>query len=396
MTSKMPYTDSDTDRRIQKLARRMRLVSRVHRAKHPLKPAPWRIGHFLLPVWSNGRPAHKALMWYHNQGCAWAREAGCTMCNFGEREEKFIDDKVVGDFKVELQKLDPGTRIIHLGPGGSFLRDYEVNSKLRSRLVKSLEVFPFLESVGLETRAETIIKGRIKGLIKALPKSVRELALGFGLESANELILRVAINKNQHIRDLERAIESVHEVNESDRKKRVIVDCYVLLKPPFITEAEAIQDAISSINWAYDRGVDTVSLFVNTVKKNTICAYLAHKSGLKRPLKYEPPYLLSVFEVLKGLTPDYRRRTNILGFTSGNPYSGAPRACKLCWHVLYGLISAHNYTRDPALLNISQELRCECREKWLRETSRPSPGDLYGRFDQYVGWLEKEFPTVST
>ena len=62
--------------------------------------------------------------------------------------------------------------------------------------------------------------------------------------------------KGEHIRDLEAAIQHVHSVNDEFPKIRAVVDCYVLLKPPFLTESEAIQDAIRSIDWAYDRGVD--------------------------------------------------------------------------------------------------------------------------------------------
>ena len=103
------------------------------------------------------------------------------------------------------------------------------------------------------------------------------------------------------------------------------------------------------------------------------------------------PYLFSAFEVLRGLPPDYRRRTGVLGFTSGNPYIGAPRACDLCWHVLHGAISAHNYTRDPALLSSVQELRCSCRNDWLQELSQPSPQALLPRFNEYIARLEREF-----
>ena len=384
----MKIRDSSEREEINRLARRMSAVARAFRKRYPLEEAPWRAGHYLLPVWSHGRPAHKALIWYHNQGCAWARKAGCTMCNFGERDDVPLDETVVADFRRELDKLDPGTRFIHLGPGGSVLQESEIRTSLRHDLVQSLERLPFLEGVGLETRAETIREDRLENLLAVLPPHVTELALGFGLESADELILRVAVNKAEAIEDIERAIERVLKVNARTPDRHVVVDCYVLLKPPFLTEGEAIEDAIESITWAYDHGAETVSLFVNTMKRNTICAWLNARTEDDGPYRYQTPYLYSAFEVLAGLRPEHRARTGVLGFTSGNPYVGAPRACDLCWHVLHGLLSAHNYTRDTALLSAAREVRCECRTNWLKELSQPAPGPLLPRFRSYVSRME--------
>ena len=381
------FAEADIDR----LAKRMTRVAVAFRRLWPLDTAPWRSGHYLIPICSQGRPAHKVLIWHHNAGCAWARKAGCTMCNFGERRDVPAEELILADFEAELRKLDPGTRVLHLGPGGSVFEAKELPADLRAKLVATLKILPFLESFGLETRANTLRQDRIETLLELLPRHVTELALGFGIESADDLILRVAVNKGERSAEFDYALQEVMAVHRRQGFRRVVADCYVLLKPPFLTEAEAIEDAIRSITWAYDRGADTVTLFANTIKRNTLCAHLAAKAGAETPFRYETPWLHSVFEVLAGLPPDYRRRTGVLGFTSGNPYVGAPRACDLCWHVLHGLIAAHNYTRDPALLNAAGELRCDCRQRFLQELSQPSPAPLPQRFDDYIGRLEAEF-----
>ncbi|MFZ1641924.1 MAG: hypothetical protein WAV07_10960 [Candidatus Contendobacter sp.] len=376
---------------IDALARRMARVAYEFRRRFPLETAPWRSGHYLIPICSHGRPAHKVLIWHHNAGCAWARKAGCTMCNFGERRDVPPEEFILADFEAELRKLDPGTRFLHLGPGGSVFEAKELPAELRAKLVSTLKILPFLESFGLETRANTIRQDRIEALLELLPRHVTELALGFGIESIDELVLRVAVNKSERCAEFVHALNEVIAVHRRQTFRRVVADCYVLLKPPFLTEAEAIEDAIRSITWAYDRGADTVMLFANTIKRNTICAHLASKTDAEIPYRYQTPWLYSVFEVLAGLPPDYRRRTGVLGFTSGNPYAGAPRACDLCWHVLHGLIAAHNYTRDPALIGAATELRCSCRNEFLRQLSQPAPAPLSERLAAYIGRLETEF-----
>lgn len=376
---------------IDSLARRMKQISRNFRMEFPLTSAPWNVGHYQIAICSHGRPAHKALVWYHNKGCAWAEKAGCTMCNFGVSDSVPNDEKVAAGFEAEIAKLDIGTRFLHLGPGGSVLQETETNSELRARLFSTLRELPFLEGVGLETRAETIRVDRIEALARQLPLGVKELALGFGVESANELVLRVCVNKGERIRDLERALATVRKANHQIDRLAVTADCYVLLKPAFMNEREAIEDAIRSISWAYEAGAETVTLFANTVKENTICWWLSNQKDLLAPLRFRPPFLYSVFDVLGALPIDQRLKTNVLGFTSGSPFVGAPRSCPLCWNVLHGLIATHNYTRDPAILDCASQIQCSCRAEWQSEVFNPDENSLLERLPAYLEVLEHHF-----
>jgi uncharacterized Fe-S cluster-containing MiaB family protein len=95
------------------------------------------------------------------------------MCNFGERDDVPLDDAVVNDFHSELNRLDPGTRFIHLGPGGSVFQEHELGHDLRRRLFASLDRLPFLEAVGLETRAETVRIDRIEEILLLLQNMLR-------------------------------------------------------------------------------------------------------------------------------------------------------------------------------------------------------------------------------
>lgn len=385
------FCDTPSLNDTNQLVRRMMRIATKFRKANPLQKGPWQCAHYLIPVNSHGRPGHKTLIWYHNRGCAWASEAGCTMCNFGEGREVPEDDLVLADFRAELQRLDPGSRFVHLGPGGSFFVRRELSVEMRRKLVELTTTLPFLEGLGFETRANTIRQDRIETLLSLLPPHVTELSLGFGLESANEFILRVAVNKNERIADFEHAISEIAAVQRRHPTRRVVSDCYILLKPPFLTEAEAIDDAIRSVTWALDRGVETVTLFPNTLKNRTLCSHLAGKSDEAPPYRYQTPWLHSVFDVLNGLPPQYRRRTIVLGFTSGNPYAEAPRHCDLCWHVLHGLLAAHNYTRDPAVLRAATEVRCTCRRTQWEEISHPPPEPLFKRMPSYLSKLETEF-----
>ena len=175
------------------------------------------------------------------------------------------------------------------------------------------------------------------------------------------------------------------EIN-SRSERPVVVDCYVLLKPLWLSEAEAVRDAINSINWAYDQGAETVSLFINTIKKNTLCHFTHQLDHFPAPFRYETPYLYSVFEVLRALPDERRQRTLVLGITSGMPYDIGPRSCPLCDNILNGTITAHNFTRRVELLDQVNKIRCACRSGWEEEMRQHH--DIHQHIDEYLRELE--------
>ncbi len=367
----------------------MAKLSARFRSSHPLTPGRFRTGHYLAPICPDGKPAHKALVWYPTKGCSWAVKSGCTMCNFGQWSSLPDSGRLMDGFIAELDKLDPGTRYMHIGPGGSVLRDREVSPDLRKRLIGQLKKFVFLKSLGIESRAETMNSEQILEIESTLGENVTELSIDFGLESSSDLIRRVAVNKHQTREMLGNAFNAVKIAN-SKSSRSIVVDCYVLLKPIFLSENEAIEDCVRSINWAYDQGASTVTIFMSTVKIDTIMKFLCNVE-MDYPFKYATPYYHSVWEVLKRLHPLRRRRTGVLGLTSGRPFDVGPRSCEFCKFVHEGLIATHNYTRDASILSAASEINCPCKSSWKEEIQTKVQGTLAYRFREYIDLLDAEF-----
>src|SRR5579884_2086014 len=122
---------SASERLIDNWASRMeRAMARFRRA-NPLPRGEWPAGMYMLPIRLDGRPGTKTLIWYESPGCAWSRKAGCTMCNFGMRNDTPSPDAVVESFVAQIGRLDPGTRFLHLGPGGSVFHLTELSLAAR-------------------------------------------------------------------------------------------------------------------------------------------------------------------------------------------------------------------------------------------------------------------------
>ena len=354
------------------------------RKRHPLCKPEQESGFFSLPLSINGQPDHKVLVWYPTRGCSWARKGGCTMCNFGKNDKNYTVSESLDIFDKMLSRIHPAIKKIHIGTGGSFLDASENPHEIRLEVLRQLDRFPYLIGVGAETRPEFVTKKNLTETIENLPAGVKEFTLGFGLESSSDLISRVAFNKGNVKDDYLRAIRVIKEVNRDFPRLNVTFETYVLLKPPFLSEWEAIDDAVRSVEWSFAAGAVNVVVFTNTVKKGTLCALLSNLKE-ERPLQFRPPYYYSALEVLKILPPQLAARTIVQGSTSGITPQEQPRGCSFCSSLLSGTFTAFNYYHDLALLTAASEFRCRCREDWMAELNTALPP----LSERIVGYLDR-------
>ncbi len=372
------------------LAARMLRVARRFRASHPLSPPRWAAGSFPLAMNFAGRPDTKVLAWFPSVGCVWSRSSGCTMCDFSENPNPGSIESAVAAFTNHLDELDAGTRHVHLGPGGSFFDDREVPPALRQGILQALRRLRFLHSVGIETRPNLMTRAKLMDLLSQLPDGVEHLTIGFGFECLDDLVREVTVNKGYGAREVERAVNIIADAKITQGRVRVEFEVYVLLKPLFLTEQEGIDEAVRTIDWSYAHGAETAALFMNTVKQNTVQGYLAGRDDLPTPIHYQPPYYRSAVQVLRTLPRWQRERTQVLGVQSGIVAQGMPRGCPLCTPFLLGALVAHNFTRDPAVLDKAATSVCPCRNAWLAELDAPAES-LRTRVERGIAALERSY-----
>ncbi|HEX8597019.1 MAG TPA: hypothetical protein VF952_00700 [Chloroflexia bacterium] len=312
------------------------------------------------------------------------------MCDFGSNPQAQSVDSALSDFDALIERLDPGVQHIHIAPGGSFLSDQEVPPELRRGVMQRVERLRFLRSVGIETRPNLLTKRKLLELINSLPTQVQHLTVGFGFECLTDIVREVSIYKGYGRSHVEAAIRVINAVNADQAHLDITFEVYVMLKPLFLSEQEAIDEALRTIDWCYAAGAETAVLFLNTIKRNTIQAYMAERADLMPPLHYQPPYYRSAIQVLRQLTPTQRQRTAVLGVQSGVLADGMPRGCPLCTPFLLGALMAHNFTRDPSILDHAANSICPCRDAWLEDLLVPGE-DLRSRIYHGLEILEQAF-----
>lgn len=287
------------------------------------------------------------------KGCEWAiKTGGCTMCAFGKKAaeigKKFSGNDLYRLFEIayQLTKEDQPL-ILTIYNGGSFLNDREIPEKIQLKICQGIKNHPSIIKIFVESRVEFITEEKIKKILNALGR--KKLILGIGLEAVDDKVRNVFIKKGLEKKDYEKAVKLLKE-------NGVRVFTYVLLKPIFLTEKEAIEEAINTIEYAFQVGTDEVGLETAFIQEGTEMTKLFYEN------KYKPPWLWSIIEVIKrthNLGP-----IHLGGFNDEPPPIALPSNCPHCSHIVRNVLQKYRENPD---INLFNRLECDCYQRWREE-----------------------------
>ena len=268
------------------------------------------------------------------KGCGWDK---CYMCGYTNDAYPATKDELIQQIDMALEKADVG--VIKIFTSGSFFDDAEVPPEVRIYLLDRIREIG-IEKLIVESRPEFVKKEKLEDF-----RGVN-LEVGIGLESADDEIRELCINKGFRFEDFARAAETLREMNFR-------VKCYLLLKPPFLSEREAINDAVNSVKVVKDYA-DVVSLNLTNVQKGTLVERL-WKAKL-----YRPPWLWSAVEVLR---KSHELNVEILSDPVAAGKLRGPHNCGKCDSMVAKAIRDFSLTQDIEKL---ENLECECIPKWKK------------------------------
>jgi radical SAM enzyme (TIGR01210 family) len=258
------------------------------------------------------------------------------MCGYNiDSRDGVTSEDIVRQFDHALRELgDVG--MLKLYTSGSFLDESEVPMGARDLILGNCAERGI--RLLLESRPEFVTNERMADMLRRH----EDIEVALGLESANDLILAHSINKGFLRKDYDSAASVLNG-------NGIPVRTYVLLKPPFLTEAEAIADSISTIEHA-SKVSETVSLNPVNVQKGTLV------ERLWKNWSYRPPWLWSVLEVLKAASGKPKRL--VCEPTGGGKERGAHN-CGRCDDTILSSIKAFSESQDSSRLGWTD---CSCRE----------------------------------
>jgi archaeosine synthase beta-subunit len=314
-----------------------------------------------------GQPVDRTIIYLRSDlGCAFARKTGgCAACRHsimgtaGQRVP--LENLYVRQYEaaVQVRGLTP---VVCIYNEGNVLNNDELPFEQLLCIVRHLAAHDVKRLI-IESRAEYINDRVLAPLAQAAGQM--EVEVGIGLESRDEFVRNELFLKEITLKAYERAIRCLHGNN-------ILSLAYVVIKPPFLNEAQGIADAVATAIYAFEAGTGAVSLEPIGVEPYTVTELL-HNEGL-----FTPPWLWSVLKVTNCVHSLGEVRLG--GFSFHPMPKEMPRNCKDCTDRVLEAIALYNRTYDLSLLN---SLSCRCSQDYKREL-----GELKGEIDEEALYAE--------
>jgi archaeosine synthase beta-subunit len=247
----------------------------------------------VTPIHLNGRGTNRLnIVLPPLASCEKGRTSGpCTMCGFANHLNGavFSEKDILERFGYVMEHTDlRGISQVDLNTCGSFFSDNELTPFLRTAVLNRLAYAGGVLEVSTETRAEYLTIEKIIQSLYVLRGKMLEI--GIGLESVDDRIRNGVLKKNLDLG----VFEGFARMLERGGGKLKV---YVLFKPQTLTEREAIEDAVRTIEYAFrvgrQIGVPTrIALEPVFISKGT------HLESIFKSGKYAPPNLWSILEIL--------------------------------------------------------------------------------------------------
>lgn len=270
-------------------------------------------------------------------GCAWAAKGGCLMCGYSSESLPGVCQEDIDAQAAKALAKYSGEAVVKIYTSGSFLDEKEIPDPAR--------VWQAFLDAGSR---KLLVESRPEFIEPSLPviESFRgKLEVAMGLETASDRVRERCARKGFSFADFAEASKMLRSAGSNVR-------AYLLLKPPFLGEADAMADARSSVEKASAHS-DVISLNPVNVQRRTFV------ERMWRRAEYRPPWLWSLKEVLTTAKKDSAR---LVSSPSGGGTNRGAHNCGKCDQLFLDAVAKYSLAQDAAVF---RGLECSCRERWL-------------------------------
>jgi radical SAM enzyme (TIGR01210 family) len=286
----------------------------------------------------------RAIIGLNTPGCSYGKNLeGCFHCGYLKGYGHL--NNMYNQFLEDVKQY-AGQDTICLYSNGSFFDPEEIPHKLQKKMLVHLVDSGFKRII-VETRPDFITEAHLNDMLKSIPSEYLKIGLGF--DTYSDDIRDVCLNKGftRHQYD-----DAARILNKND----IIFETRIVLKPPFLTEDEAIKEALLSIEHAFKKGSNEVSLEPVAIQDYTLQDYL-RKKGF-----YRVPWLWSVISIIRDT--HYKGRIVV----GGEAFLPLPKEiahnCNKCSDSIWQAIYNFNKTQD---LTLFDRFECNCIEDWKKD-----------------------------
>ncbi len=268
-------------------------------------------------------------------------------------------------------KYDPAW--IRIYQEGNYTNEREIGQTAQLSIVRLGCLIGGVRRITIESMAKYLTPERVQHLRGAIARDV-ELEIGMGFEGENEVVRNVCVNKGESLEDFRKAVDLLKEAGIRSL-------AYVLLKPPFLSEREAIGEAIATVRLADSMGFDAVSIEPVSIHGYTLVHALSLE-GL-----YQVPWLWSVLSVARNVRHVTDLRIGGVGYyprPKNVAHNRHPDGSDGCNKAFWAAIKEYGKTRR---VDAFDGLTCDCIGEW-EEECRAQEAPLRRRIDHQLGCLD--------
>jgi radical SAM enzyme (TIGR01210 family) len=229
--------------------------------------------------------------------------------------------------------------LVKIYTSGSFLDEREIPAETRRAIA---DTFADRDRIVVESLPDFVDESKIADFTE------RGLAtdIAVGLETATDRVRRDCVNKYFEFAEFERAAADAQQAGAG-------VKAYLLMKPPFLSESEAVEDMKRSVRkCAAVDGCHTVSMNPCNVQRHTMVEELYHGDG------YRPPWLWSVADVLEATADE---GVIVVSDPVGHGSDRGPHNCGECDDRVQRAIKDFNLRQEPSVF---EQVSCDCERTW--------------------------------
>lgn len=308
---------------------------------------------------ADGTPCSAITVILRTKGCHWWWSSGCTFCGyFNDTRDDVTNEDLHAQWAHAKSKFDnfKDHAMVKVYTSGSLLEDREIPVPFQETVLRDCQDLG--KELIVESRCEQLTEEKL-----AWATSINtSFAVAIGLEAYDDEVLRFHVNKGFTTKSWDRAVTNLEKFN-------IRVKTYLMFKPPFMNEADALLHGVKWIEDVADRS-DEISVNPMNIQRGTII------DRLHRNNEYRPPWLWSLVEMIRRAHPTIHPKNTgnggegqvsrlIIHPTAGGRVRGAHN-CGSCDAEVVAAIERYAVSGD---LQEFDGLACECESAWAEEVA---------------------------
>lgn len=330
----------------------------------------------------DGKSIERVIFFLRSKGCEWSttKGGGCFMCGhyFGTTAGNPLPKGAFYiQFLEEYKKYDFSKYpMLCIYNAGSILNNEEIPRDELYKIFKEISINSNIKCVVIESRPE-YIDDKVLGDIHNIMKNKR-VEIGVGLETVNEKIRDLCINKGFTFTEYEEVADKIKKYNN------IKLLTYLTIKPLFLTVQESIEDVISNLE-KLNKLTDIVSLEPISIQKGTLVDFLYRNELYQTPKGW---MIKELFMRLAKRNINLQFELRLGGFEFFPIPDKFISNCFNCNKELYNAIDLYNSFKSPSgILNLSCQCYNDFKSSMLLEQEEIGKVNLEERISYLISGL---------